>query len=157
MPAVALRIGAITWLPKLLPLIVRVDLGLARITGGRCGLLDIAGLPNLRLHVRGRRSGLERTTPLLCAPYGSGWLIAGSFFGQPSTPQWVTNLRASGTAAIEWKGRRIAVTATELHGAERGSAWQVLLQVWPNYRLYESHTTRVIPIFRLSPDVPATR
>ena len=59
-------------------------------------VLDIAGLPNLNLTVKGRKSGIERTTPLLCVPDGDTILIAGSYFGGPKMPLWVGNLRAAG-------------------------------------------------------------
>ena len=55
----------------------------------------MAGLPSIYLTVRGRKSGVERTTPLLCVPDGGTWLIAGSYFGGPKTPLWVGNLRAA--------------------------------------------------------------
>jgi len=116
----AVRMGAISWLPRLLPQIVWCDKTLHRVTGGRLTLLDIAGLPNLTLTVRGRTSGTERTTPLLCVPDGDAILIAGSYFGGPKTPQWVGNLRAfEGAANVEYRRQRFAVTAVELTGDRR--------------------------------------
>ena len=93
----AVRIGAIPWMPKLLPQIVFVDKNLQRATKGRVTVLDIAGLPNLMLTVKGRKSGVPRTTPLLCVPHDGGWLIAGSYFGGPNVPLWVGNVRAADT------------------------------------------------------------
>jgi deazaflavin-dependent oxidoreductase (nitroreductase family) len=143
--------GRLPWLPRALPLIVRADLTLARATGGRRGLLDMAGLPNLRLEVRGRRSGVLRTTPLLCAPLDRGWAVAGSNFGRPQTPQWVHNLRAADCAVIVFRGQRRTVRATELSGAARAETWRILNEIWPNYAAYETRTRRVIPVFRLTP------
>ena len=93
----AIRIGAISWMPKLLPQIVWVDTRLQKATRGKVTVLDIAGLPNLALTVAGRKSGIPRTTPLLCVPHEGGWLIAGSYFGGPNVPLWVGNLRAATT------------------------------------------------------------
>ena len=146
----AIRIGAISWMPKLLPQIVWTDRRLQRLTGGRVTVLDIAGLPNLVLTVVGRKSGLPRSTPLLCVPDGGTWLIAGSYFGGPSMPVWVGNLRASGEATIEVSGRRLAVSADELVDDERAAAWQVMLRTWPNFAKYEERTDRLIPVFRLT-------
>ena len=53
----AVRIGAISWMPKLLPQVVWLDKNLHRVSGGRVTVLDLAGLPNLNLTVRGRKSG----------------------------------------------------------------------------------------------------
>ena len=147
----AIRIGAIPWMPKLLPQVVWLDKNLHRVSGGRVTILDIAGLPNLNLTVKGKKSGVERTTPLLCVPDGDTILIAGSYFGGPKTPLWVGNLRAAaGVATAELGRERFAVHAAELTGAERAAAWQTMLDTWPNYAKYEARTDRIIPVFRLS-------
>ena len=148
---IARRVGAIPWLPKYLPQIVWTDKHLQKLTRGKLTLLDLAGLPNVNLTVKGRKSGIERTTPLLCVPDRNTWLLAGSNFGGPKEPLWVVNLRAAGgEAVIQYKRERIPVIANELEGADRAVAWQTMLDVWPNYRLYEERMTRVIPVFRLS-------
>lgn len=147
----AVRIGAIPWMPKLLPQIVWCDRNLQKVTGGRVSVLDIAGLPNLNFTVRGRKSGVERTTPLLCVPDGDTILIAGSYFGGPTTPLWVGNLRAAdGAAKVAYDGRTFPVHATELSGDERAAAWRTMLRTWPNFAKYEERTDRLIPVFRLA-------
>jgi deazaflavin-dependent oxidoreductase (nitroreductase family) len=145
----AVRIGAIPWMPKLLPQIVWVDTRLQKTTRGRWSVLDIAGLPSLALTVPGRKSGIPRTTPLLCVPYREGWLIAGSYFGGPKTPLWVGNLRAAELARIRFAREDIDVSWRELEGADRAEAWRAMLEVWPNYAKYEERTDRVIPVFLL--------
>jgi deazaflavin-dependent oxidoreductase (nitroreductase family) len=146
----AIRIGALEFMPKLLPQVVWVDTRLHKYSGGRLTVLDIAGLPNLNLTVKGRKSGIERTTPLLCVPDGDTILIAGSYFGGPKMPLWVGNLRAAdGAATVEFGKERFAVKATELTDPERAEAWQVMLRTWPNYAKYEQRTDRLIPVFRL--------
>lgn len=146
---VAVRIGAISWMPKLLPQIVWVDKRLQTASKGRVSVLDIAGLPNLALTVPGKKSGLPRTTPLLCVPHAGGWLIAGSYFGGPDVPLWVGNLRATANADIRVKGEDIHVTRREVEGEERARMWQVMLATWPNFAKYEQRTTRLIPVFYL--------
>ena len=145
----AVKIGSIPWMPKLLPQIVAVDKALQRVSGGRVTVLDIAGLPNLALTVPGRKSGIPRTTPLLCVPHDGGWLVAGSYFGGPKTPVWVHNLRATDTAEIRFDGRSHAVSWREVEGEERAAMWQVMLRTWPNFALYEERTDRTIPVFYL--------
>ena len=146
---VAKRIGAVSWMPKLLPQIVWVDKNLQKATKGRVTLLDIAGLPNVMLTVPGRKSGIPRSTPLLCVPHEGGWLIAGSYFGGPKVPLWVTNLRATDRAHIRFAREEIDVTWRELEGEERARMWQVMLDLWPNYAKYEQTTGRVITLFLL--------
>ena len=145
----AVRIGAIPWMPKLLPQVVWTDRRLQAVTRGRYSILDVAGLPNLVLTVVGRKSGIPRSTPLLCVPDGERWLIAGSYFGGPKVPLWVNNLRATETAHIRFDREDIDVTWREIEGEERARMWQVMLRTWPNFAKYEERTTRVIPVFYL--------
>jgi deazaflavin-dependent oxidoreductase (nitroreductase family) len=142
-------------MPKLLPQITATDKFVQRVTKGRVTILDIAGLPNLMLTVKGRKSGVSRTTPLLCVPYRDGNLIAGSNFGQLKPPVWVVNVRAAGE-----KGELVGVRAGlrphqarvhELEGEEREEAWAHMVKTWPNYAMYAERTDRTIPVFFLEP------
>lgn len=147
----AIRIGRLSRLPRYLPQIVAVDKALHRVTRGRVGLLTIAGLPQLFLTVRGRRSGVPRTTPLLCVPHEGAFLVAGSNWGAPRLPVWVLNLRAHPDAEVDHRGRRVPVHAREVTGEERSRLWQVMVRTWPNYEKYAERTDRVIPVFELTP------
>jgi deazaflavin-dependent oxidoreductase (nitroreductase family) len=152
----AIRIGAIPWMPRLLPQIVAVDKFLQRVSRGRVTVLDIAGLPNLMLTVAGRKTGIPRDSPLLCVPYGEGFLIAGSYFGGPKTPIWVANLEAAGVCSIRFKGRTMRATSRRLEGEERRRAWGHMIKTWPNFVRYEQRTSREIKVFLLSP-IPSTK
>jgi deazaflavin-dependent oxidoreductase (nitroreductase family) len=147
----AVRIGGLSWMPRLLPQVVAVDKTLQRVSRGRVSVLDVAGLPNLSLTVPGRKSGTPRTTPLLAVPHGDEWLVAGSYFGGPRMPVWVHNLRAADRAEITVKGNTTTVTRREVEGEERDRLWQVMLATWPNYAKYEQRTDRRIPVFVLTP------
>ena len=147
----AVRIGAVSWMPKLLPQVVACDKALQRVSRGRVTILDLAGLPNLMLTVPGRKSGVPRTTPLLCVPHDGGWLIAGSYFGGPKMPLWVNNLRATERAEIRTHGKTVPVSWREVEGEERARMWLVMLETWPNYAKYEERTDRTIPVFHLRP------
>jgi deazaflavin-dependent oxidoreductase (nitroreductase family) len=138
-------------MPKFLPQIVATDRALQKASKGRVTLLRIAGLPNLTLTVRGRKSGTPRSTPLLAVPRGDDWLIAGSNFGGPKQPVWVVNLEANPDARITVQGRTSDVTARRLEGQERDEAWQHMLKTWPNYAKYEQRTDRRIKVFELKP------
>lgn len=148
----AVRIGSWSVTPNYLPQIVATDKWLQRTTRGRVTILDIAGLPNGMLTVLGRKSGLPRATPLLAVPRngGASFLVAGSNFGGPKAPVWVVNLEANPRAEFRFKGTTYAVDGAELTGAERDRAWQEMLAVWPNYRLYEERTDRRIKVFELT-------
>jgi deazaflavin-dependent oxidoreductase (nitroreductase family) len=148
---VAVLVGRQKWLPRFLPQIVWLDRTIHRLTRGRFTLLSIAGLPELYLTVRGRKSGIPRTTPLLYVPHDGRYLIAGSNWGQPTLPVWVLNLTAAMEADVQIHGQRRHVTVRQVEGEERERLWQVMLRMWPNYAHYAERTDRVIPVFELSP------
>lgn len=71
--------------------------------------------PNRLVTIRGRKSGLPRTTPLaVIAVGGRRWVW--SPWGES---QWVRNLRAAGHATIAARGHTEEVAATELNPTER--------------------------------------
>jgi deazaflavin-dependent oxidoreductase (nitroreductase family) len=146
---VAVKVGAISWMPKLLPQITWIDKRLQTATGGRWSVLRIAGLPNLMLTVVGRKSGIPRTTPLLYVPYGDDQLIAGSYFGGPNTPVWVANVRAAEQVTVRIKGISHDATPREIGDDEREPLWNHMVQTWPNFARYAERTDRKIPIFLL--------
>jgi hypothetical protein len=83
----------------------------------------------LILTTTGRKSGVERTSPLGWFPDGDGnWLIAASVDGS-QTP----------------------VTARQLHGAEREAAWQSITTAAPRFAQYQVKTDREIPVILLTP------
>lgn len=148
---VAIRLGRQPWLPRYVRHVVAVDKTIHRTTRGRYGLLDLIGLPQLMLTVTGRKSGVPRTTPLLCAPHDGGFVVAGSNWGGPKPPAWALNLRANPAAEVVHEGRTIPVDAREVTGEERERLWQELLRLWPNYAVYAERTDRLIPVFMLTP------
>lgn len=148
---VAIKLGSFPWMPKLLPQITWLDKHLHRLSGGRVGMVGLAGLPNLMLTVKGRKTGIPRSTPLLCVPWRNGFLIAGSSFGAPKPPVWAGNLRAADTVEVAYRRRQYTCTWRELTDAEKDKAWAHMLTVWPNYAKYTEWTDRVIPVFLLSP------
>jgi deazaflavin-dependent oxidoreductase (nitroreductase family) len=155
MTPLAIRIGAIPWMPKLLPQITATDKFIQRVTKGRVTILDVAGLPNLMLTVKGRKSGVARTTPLLCVPYEGGNLIAGSNFGGEKKPVWVVNIRAAiekgELVGVGTKARQLQARPREVTGPEREKLWAHMVETWPNYARYAERTDRTIPVFYLDP------
>src|SRR5215212_11719606 len=77
-----------------------------------------AGVPmgfNGLVTIRGRKSGLPRTTPVaIIEVSGRRWVWA-----PWGDVQWVRNLRAAGRATIIVRGRKEEVTATELDPSRR--------------------------------------
>lgn len=104
----------------------------------------------LLLHTTGRRSGIERTTPLAYHEDADGsLLIVGGAGGQARIPDWVANLRAEPTASVTLRKQRVAVVATELGGKDRSEGWQRLTVPWPRIDTYDRRAGRPVPVFRL--------
>jgi deazaflavin-dependent oxidoreductase (nitroreductase family) len=148
---VAVHLGAQPWLPRYARVIVGVDRAIQKLTRGRFTLLTATGLPELMLTVAGRKTGVPRTTPLLCMPHDGGWLVAGSNWGNPAPPAWVLNLCAADEASVRFSGIDTAVSVRTAEGSERDALWAVLVATWPNYDLYAERIERQIPVFVLMP------
>lgn len=108
------------------------------------------GTTILLLTTRGRRSGEERTTPLIHRTDGDRWVIVASKGGTPEHPSWYENLRADPRATIQVKGEVIPVTASTAEGEERERLWKLMAEVWPDYDGYQARTEREIPIVVLT-------
>jgi deazaflavin-dependent oxidoreductase (nitroreductase family) len=79
--------------------------------------------PNGLITIRGRKSGLPRTTPVaIIAVAGRRWVWA-----PWGDVQWVRNLRVAGRATITARRRQDEVRATELDQAERVAFFRDIL------------------------------
>ena len=112
------------------------------------------GLPCVILTSVGARSGETRLTPIIRVPVpdSDDWIAVGSMGGAPKSPSWVFNLRADPTAVTLQDGAtKRTYVATETAGDERAELWDIAVGVYPEYAEYQERTTRVIPVFRLTP------
>jgi deazaflavin-dependent oxidoreductase (nitroreductase family) len=116
-----------------------------RETGGQVGY-HWRGTTILLLTTKGRRSGEQRTTPLIHRTDGEDWVIVASKGGAPEHPGWFQNLQAEPNAAIQVRDEEIPVRASVAEGEERERLWAAMLEVWPAYEEYSQKTSRVIPV-----------
>lgn len=114
-------------------------------------VLGRSALPSLLLTTRGRKSGLDRTVPLLYAADGDAFVVTASNWGQRHHPAWSGNLLADPMATVSVSGREIPVRATLVEGAERDRVWPLVTQVWPAYDTYAERSGRAIRVFVLTP------
>src|SRR4051794_3951235 len=76
------------------------------------------GAPNILLVVRGRRSGIERTTPVGMLDFDGRWYVQASY----GATGWAQNLRAAGEATVIHPGGRPSpVHAIEVPPDEAGA------------------------------------
>jgi deazaflavin-dependent oxidoreductase (nitroreductase family) len=125
---------------------------LFRISGGRIGS-RFSGAPVLLLTVKGRKSGAPRTVPLLYITTEKGFALVASFAGAQKHPDWYLNLEAAGVADMQIRDRRMRVRAETVDpDSERyGKIWDEAAALYPDYDIYQTRTTRKIPIVELIP------
>ena len=112
----------------------------------------VMGMNVLVLTTVGKKTGMERQTPLGWFPAPAGtWFVVASASGAAKNPAWYYNLAASPTKArITIGGREVPVTARQLHGVERDRAWEQIVSAVPRYAQYETKTDRDIPVIQLT-------
>jgi deazaflavin-dependent oxidoreductase (nitroreductase family) len=119
-------------------------------TGGVEGA-DFMGGVCIVLTSVGARSGNLRKSPLIRVTDGTSYAVIGSMGGAPTSPQWVTNLRADPRAELQDLAERRDYVAREVSGDEKARWWKLAVEVWPDYDKYQASTDRVIPLFVLDP------
>ena len=134
--------------------IARVHTWLYRRTGGWIGG-RVDGMEVLLLSARGRRSGRVLTRPLPFFRDDDRLLVVGSFGGAPRDPAWCLNLDRHPEALVQvGRARRIPVRTHRATGTEREGLWSRITQQEPRFLVYQSRTTREIPVFVLEPRAP---
>jgi deazaflavin-dependent oxidoreductase (nitroreductase family) len=104
------------------------------------------------LTTTGRRSGLERETPLACVPDDTGgWWVVGSNFGREQHPAWTANLIARPEATVSFAAKLTPVRAELLDDDAKAAVWPRLVAAWPAYDDYVESSGRNIRVFHLVP------
>jgi deazaflavin-dependent oxidoreductase (nitroreductase family) len=127
-----------------------VNTALYRASKGRLGG-KVKGMPILLLTVKGRKTGVLRTTPVVYFMDGDDYIVSGSAGGQPAEPNWFRNLRATDTATVEVGDRRFDVSVAVASDEGHAELWSKLVVHGPFFNGYQAKTTRQIPLARLTP------
>lgn len=121
-----------------------------RANNGKVGG-NFEGAPLLLLHHKGIKSGKPYVAPLVYLTSEGKKYIFGSYAGADFDPQWFKNIKANPATEIEVGDETVAVTATEIIGAERDRLFAEQVAVMPGFADYEKKTSRVIPVIELVP------
>jgi deazaflavin-dependent oxidoreductase (nitroreductase family) len=136
---------------KLSNVLTRLHVACYRATGGRVGG-RMFGMAVLLLDHVGRKTGRKRTTPLLYLCHGNDLVVVASRGGSDFTPAWWINLKARPQATVTVGRRRRSVVARETTPDERAELWPRLVAAHHDYALYETRTTRPLPVILFQPD-----
>lgn len=148
-------------MPSALKLAFRTKLGkvmqdgnvwLYKKTGGKLGG-RMSGAPLLLLTTRGKKTGKQRTTPLifLREAQSDTLAIVASKGGWPNHPLWYNNLQAEPSVQVQVGAQERPMTARTAAPEERARLWQELVRLYPPYADYQSWSDREIPVVVLSP------
>jgi deazaflavin-dependent oxidoreductase (nitroreductase family) len=104
------------------------------------------GTHTLLLTTTGRRSGDERTTPLIYGRHGDDYLVVASKGGAPAHPAWYLNLAEHPDVTVQVLGERFAARARTATAEEKPELWKTMTAEWPAYDKYQANTDREIPV-----------
>ncbi len=128
----------------------KLNIPLYRLSGGRIGG-RINQAPVLLLTTTGRKSGQQRTAPVVYLADGDRYIVIGSNAGHAKVPAWSLNLKANPDAEVEVGRRRIKVRARVAEGEERADLWRKSNEQYAGFDDYEARTDRDIALFVLEP------
>jgi len=130
--------------------IFNVMVFLYNVSGGRIGG-KMGKVSVLLLTTTGRKTGKQRTLPLVYIMDGSDYVITASAGGADKHPGWFFNIRSNPQATIQVKDKHIQVTAEIAEPEKKSELWSRLVEVAPNFAGYEKRTSREIPMVILHP------
>jgi F420H(2)-dependent quinone reductase len=128
----------------------KLNVPLYRLSGGRL-LGKVNKAPVLLLTTTGRKSGKQRTAPVVYLADGESYVVIGSNAGHNRTPAWSLNLKAKPEAEVEVGRKRIPVRARIAAGEERADLWRRHNEQYSGFDEYEARTDRDIALFVLEP------
>jgi len=123
----------------------RSHLFLYRLTGKHFGS-RLPGYRILWLTTRGRKTGRQRTKPLLYFTDEKAFVVLASNDGADTPPQWYLNLLKNSQATIEVNRSKIAVNAIFADASERARLWPIAMKPYPLYEVVSQRTQREIPV-----------
>jgi deazaflavin-dependent oxidoreductase (nitroreductase family) len=135
---------------NLYSLVTSLTTFLYRKSGGRIAG-KMRGGNVLLLTMTGRKTGQQRTVPLIYIMDGSDYILTASTGGAPKHPGWFFNLRANPQAVIQVKDRQFNVVAHVADQEKKRELWTRLVAALPFYEGFQRKTTRDIPMVILHP------
>ncbi|MBA3867159.1 MAG: nitroreductase family deazaflavin-dependent oxidoreductase [Solirubrobacterales bacterium] len=128
----------------------KLNIPLYRLSGGRIGG-ELGGTPVLLLTTTGRKSGEQRTAPVVYLADEGRFVVIGSNAGHSRVPAWSLNLKAKAEAEVELGRKRLEVKARVAEGEERADLWRKMNQQYSGFDDYAERTERDIALFVLEP------
>jgi deazaflavin-dependent oxidoreductase (nitroreductase family) len=104
------------------------------------------------LYTTGRNTGEIRRTPLRFFEVDGDLVVAASYGGAPTHPDWYLNLIDDPTVWVRRDADFYEAAAIPIEGAERDRLWEsIVVATAPQFGVYQEKTDRTIPLVRLVP------
>ncbi|WP_132992975.1 nitroreductase family deazaflavin-dependent oxidoreductase [Gordonia zhaorongruii] len=135
----------------------RLNTRLYQLSGGRLGNRWRVGsafrrpTPVCLLTTTGRKSGQQRTVPLLYMADADSIVLVASQGGQPKNPAWYHNVRNDPHVSIQIGAATTDYVAHVADDAERERLWPRLVDMYADFDTYDAWTERTIPVVICTP------
>jgi deazaflavin-dependent oxidoreductase (nitroreductase family) len=128
----------------------KLNVPLYRLSGGRIGG-KVGRAPVLLLTSNGRKSGLERTAPVVYLADSANVVLINTNAGNAKIPAWSFNLQANPEAEVELGRERRKVRARVAEGEERADLWRKHIEQYAGFDDYKAKLDREPLVFVLEP------
>ncbi|HEX6753536.1 MAG TPA: nitroreductase/quinone reductase family protein [Solirubrobacterales bacterium] len=128
----------------------KLNVPLYRLSGGRFGG-RVGRAPVLLLTTTGRKSGEQRTAPVVYLADGENAVVINTNAGNAKVPAWSLNLAANPEAEVERGRRRYPVRARIAEGEERERLWREHNEQYAGFDDYEEKLDRTPSVIVLEP------
>jgi deazaflavin-dependent oxidoreductase (nitroreductase family) len=101
------------------------------------------------LTTRGRKTGVDRTVPVVSFVDGTDRIVIASKGGAPEHPAWFLNLEKNPDVTVQLGPEIFRAKAVVADPVERDRLYKLAVSEMPQFGEYEKKTNRKIPVVRL--------
>jgi F420H(2)-dependent quinone reductase len=128
----------------------KFNVPLYRLSGGRIGG-KVNRAPVLLLTTTGRKSGQQRTAPVVYLADGENVVVINTNAGNARIPAWSLNLAANPDGEVEVGRKRYEVRARVAAGEERVDLWRKHNEQYAGFDDYQEKLDREASVIVLEP------
>jgi F420H(2)-dependent quinone reductase len=128
----------------------KMNVPVYRVSGGRIGG-TVGKAPVLLLTTTGRKSGQQRTSPVVYLAHGRNVVLIDTNAGNERLPAWSHNLRADPECEVELGRERRPVLARRAEGEERAELWRAHNVQYAGFDDYDAKLEREPSVWVLEP------
>ena len=121
-----------------------------RMSNGKM-LGTMQGAPVCLVTMTGRKSGKERTLPLIHIRRGDDVILIASQGGMAKNPVWYYNIAANPDIVVQTGGDVRRMRARQASDAEKEEIWPLAVDTYKDFDIYQARTERNIPVFICEP------